>query len=78
MAWKLPSLFAHLSRHSIILEPIICPWFLCLYINTLTLADVLRAWDCLLWEGDIVLHRIGLAIFKLKVRMHYAADAHLT
>lgn len=37
LAWKLPKLFAHFKAHEMILEPITCSWFLCLYINTLPL-----------------------------------------
>ncbi len=50
------------------LEPIICPWFLCLYINVLPLYTTCRVWDCLFWEGSVVLFRIGLTLMKSKAR----------
>jgi hypothetical protein len=66
IAYKLPRLFAAFRATNTLLEPIICPWFLCLYINVLPLFSVCRVWDCLFWEGNIVLFRIGLTLIKSK------------
>ena len=48
-----------------ILEPILCPWFLCLYLHVLSLEAVLRIWDCFFFEGNVILFRMGLAVCKL-------------
>jgi hypothetical protein len=66
IAWKLPRVFAAFRATNTLLEPIICPWFLCLYINVLPIYAVCRVWDCLFWEGSVVLFRIGLTLIKSK------------
>ena len=66
IAWKIPSVNAVLKESKTTLEPVAAPWFLCLFINTLPLYIVCRIWDCLFWEGNIVLFRIGLSLMKLK------------
>jgi hypothetical protein len=67
VAWKLPKLFSKFQATNTVLEPIICPWFLCLYINVLPLYAVCRVWDCFFWEGSTVLFRIGLNLLRSKV-----------
>lgn len=66
IAWKLPKVYETFRSTHTLLEPIICPWFLCLYINVLPLYTVCRVWDCLFWEGNVVLFRIGLALMTSK------------
>jgi hypothetical protein len=65
LAWKLPGIFAHVRAMDVILEPILCPWFLCMFLHVLSLDAVQRIWDCFFFEGNVVLFRIGLAICKL-------------
>ena len=65
LAWKLPRVFSHLRSLDVILEPILCSWFLCMYLNVLSLETVQRIWDSFFFEGNVILFRIGLAIFKV-------------
>jgi hypothetical protein len=65
LAWKLPRVFAHLRDLDVMLEPILCPWFLCMFLHVLSLDAVQRIWDCFFFEGNVILFRIGLAICKL-------------
>lgn len=74
VAWKLPKLFTQFKATSTLLEPIICPWFLCLYINVLPLSVVCRVWDCMFWEGNVVLFRIGLTMMKSKTKQILEAN----
>ncbi len=69
IAWKLPRIHGQFRKTNTLLEPIICPWFLCLYINVLPLYSVCRVWDCMFWEGSVVLFRIGLSMMKSKSRL---------
>lgn len=66
IAAKLPKIHECFKMTSTVLEPIICPWFLCLYVNVLPLYTACRVWDCLFWEGSVVLFRIGLTLMKSK------------
>jgi hypothetical protein len=49
-------------------------WFLTLYINILPIETLLRVWDCLFYEGNKVLFRVALAIFKLNEEKILAVD----
>lgn len=69
LAWKLPAMHKHFKNAGMILEPVTCSWLLCTYINTMPLTVVLRIWDCLFWEGNIVLLRIGLSVCKIQVAL---------
>lgn len=66
LAWKLPKVYEVLRSTNTMLEPVICPWFLCLFVNVIPLYSVCRIWDCLFWEGSTVLFRIGLTMVKSK------------
>jgi hypothetical protein len=66
VAWKLPKVHEAFRTTNTVLEPIICPWFMCLYVNVLPIYAVCRVWDCLFWEGSVVLFRIGLTLVKSK------------
>eukprot|EP01035_Chromulina_nebulosa_P018755 gene18755-24522_t len=66
IAWKLPYIHNILKKTNSNLNVVLYPWFLCAYINVLPLDVVCRIWDCLFWEGDIVLFRIGLGLLYMK------------
>ncbi|KAI7847195.1 rab-GTPase-TBC domain-containing protein [Circinella umbellata] len=52
-------------------------WFLTLFINILPIESVLRVWDCLFYEGQRVLFRVALAIFKMNEREVLAVNDSL-
>lgn len=64
-----PKLFAKIKSTDTLLEPIIMPWFLCLYINALPDIAVCRVWDCIFWQGREVLFRVGLNLFNSKAAL---------
>ena len=66
IAWKLPKIHSRFKEVNMLIEPVTCPWILCLYTTALPMEYVCRIWDCLLWEGNVVLLRVGLVMLKLK------------
>ena len=69
-----PKLFAHFKATDTILEPIIMPWFLCLYINALPNYAVCRVWDCIFWQGREVLFRVALHLLNSKSKLIREVD----
>jgi hypothetical protein len=41
----------HFSSLGVPIEMVCTQWFLCLFVNVLPAATVLRLWDVMLWEG---------------------------
>lgn len=66
IAWKLSKVHAHLVYTKTLLDPICCGWFLCGFLNTISLYSCCRVWDCLFHEGNIVLFRVAIAMMKTK------------
>lgn len=69
-----PKLFAKFKATDTILEPIIMPWFLCLYINALPNYAVCRVWDCIFWQGREVLFRVALHLLNSKSKLIQEVD----
>lgn len=60
----LPRVHQHISNYTTDLSPILTQWFLCLFVNTLPTELTLRILDCFLFEGNKILLRVALGIFK--------------
>ena len=60
----LPEVHKKLEEFELQLPIITVQWFLCLFINTLRPEVGLRIWDMFLNEGNKVLFRISMALFK--------------
>lgn len=78
LKWKLPRVHEALRATNTLLEPVTCPWFLCLFVNIIPLYVVCRIWDCLFWEGSTVLFRFGLTMVKSKANAIVAAKDFIT
>jgi len=57
-----PQVHAHFTELGVPLELVSTQWFLCLFVNVLPAATLLRVWDVMLWEGPSVLLRAGAAL----------------
>lgn len=53
---------SHFTELGVPIEMISTQWFLCLFVNQLPAATLLRVWDVMLWEGPSVLLRAGAAL----------------
>jgi len=61
----LPTVDAHLKKINCPLSMIVLPWLLCLFIGYVQIELSLRILDCLFYEGNQVIFRVGLSIFKV-------------
>lgn len=59
----LPRLAAHLDEIGFDVPMLTTSWFMCLYVNVLPPAVVMRVWDVLLTRGAKVLHQVALTLF---------------
>eukprot|EP01071_Lankesteria_metandrocarpae_P011246 Lankesteria_metandrocarpae@DN5426_c1_g1_i1.p1 len=66
---KLPNCCAVLEENQVELEWICSEWFLCLFASVLPNRVCFRLWDVMMYEGDKLLFRMSLAIFKFHETM---------
>ncbi|SBS83485.1 GTPase-activating protein, putative [Plasmodium ovale curtisi] len=62
---KLPVVHARLKEFDVDLSWICSEWLLCLFCTAFPITTTLRIWDCLFYEGDKIIFRITLALFKM-------------
>ncbi|KAH9366347.1 hypothetical protein HPB48_006201 [Haemaphysalis longicornis] len=65
MAEKLPRLSGHLETNKVDLSLFTFNWFLTVFVDTIPAETYLYIWDVFLYEGNKVLFRFALAIFKI-------------
>ncbi|XP_031556555.1 TBC1 domain family member 2B-like [Actinia tenebrosa] len=64
LAEKLPRVNTHLENLSVDLSLITFNWFLTIFVDSFPIETILRIWDCYFLEGNKVLFRYALAVFK--------------
>eukprot|EP00742_Colponemidia_sp_Colp-10_P009143 GILJ01009945.1.p2 GENE.GILJ01009945.1~~GILJ01009945.1.p2 ORF type:complete len:469 (+),score=63.12 GILJ01009945.1:2087-3493(+) len=74
LSQKMPKLFHHIEGSHIQLPLLTFQWFVCLFVNALPIESMLRVWDCLFFEGDKILFRVALAVFKMNETQLLAVD----
>ncbi|XP_001626296.3 TBC1 domain family member 2B isoform X2 [Nematostella vectensis] len=62
---KLPRLYTHFENVRVDLSLITFNWFLTVFIDSFPIQTILRVWDTFLYEGNKVLFRYALAVFKM-------------
>ena len=69
----MPKLYVHLEQQYFMPPLYATQWFMTLFSSNMPLELTLRIWDIFFIEGQKILYRIGLAIFKIneKEMMHH-------
>ncbi|CRG96193.1 GTPase-activating protein, putative [Plasmodium gallinaceum] len=62
---KMPEVHSRLKEFDVDLSWICSEWLLCLFCTAFPITTTLRIWDCLFYEGDKIIFRITLALFKM-------------
>ncbi len=63
---ELPEAAAHLHGLGVMQHSFTAPWIICMYLNVLPVETTLRVWDALFCDGVVALHRVGLALLRMK------------
>ncbi|CRH00013.1 GTPase-activating protein, putative [Plasmodium relictum] len=62
---KMPEVHSRLKEFDVDISWICSEWLLCLFCTAFPITTTLRIWDCLFYEGDKIIFRITLALFKM-------------
>ncbi|XP_020623256.1 TBC1 domain family member 2B-like [Orbicella faveolata] len=78
LAEKLPRLSAHFDALNVDLSLVSFNWFLTIFVDSFPVQSTLRVWDTFLFEGNKVLFRFALAVFKSSEEQLLKCQDHMS
>ncbi|XP_078382204.1 TBC1 domain family member 2B-like [Oculina patagonica] len=78
LAEKLPRLSAHFDALNVDLSLVSFNWFLTVFVDSFPIQTTLRVWDTFLFEGNKVLFRFALAVFKSSEEQLLKCEDHMS
>lgn len=62
IARRMPSISAHLTALGVSVEVLTTQWFLCIFLNSLSMTSALRVWDSLFLDGSVVIFQVWASV----------------
>nr|XP_058953743.1 TBC1 domain family member 2B-like [Pocillopora verrucosa] len=78
LAEKLPRLSAHFDALMVDLSLVSFNWFLTVFVDSFPIQTTLRVWDTFLYEGNKVMFRFALAVFKSSEELLLKCEDHMS
>ncbi|XP_067047173.1 TBC1 domain family member 2B-like isoform X1 [Acropora muricata] len=78
LAEKLPRLSAHFESLNVDLSLVSFNWFLTVFVDNFPVETTLRVWDTFLFEGNKILFRFALAVFKNSEELLLKCTDHMS
>lgn len=78
LAEKLPRLSAHFDALMVDLSLVCFNWFLTVFVDSFPIQTTLRVWDTFLYEGNKVMFRFALAVFKSSEEQLLKCEDHMS
>jgi len=63
---RLTNVGVHLTKLGVSVEVLTTQWFLCIFLNSLSMGSALRVWDTIMYHGGQVVFQVALALLRLR------------